>query len=86
MEKIPYKFNQLLATISPAAPIVVYEDGEMGFDELYKGIAIKSRDRDDLLDLEVKHIGVNERNKEKDCGKFILEIFLYVDRGQQSPK
>lgn len=78
MEKIPYTYALLLPTLSPAANIAIYEDGQMGFDELYKGVAIKSRDRADLLSCEVRHIGINERNKLKDGDRPLLEIF--VDR------
>ena len=76
MTKTPYTYALLLPTLSPAAKIAVYEDGEMGFDELYTGVAIKSKDRDDLLSREVRHIGINERNKLKDGDRPLLEIFL----------
>ncbi len=76
MTKQPYTYGLLLPTLSPAAKIAVYEDAQMGFDELYKGTAIKSRDRDDLLSREVKHIGINERNKLKDGDRPLLEIFV----------
>lgn len=83
MTKKPYAFALLLPTLSPAAKIAVYEDGgglqdgETGFKELYAGIAIKSKERADLLSREVKHIGINERNKLKDGGRPLLEIFVY---------
>lgn len=76
MTKQPYTYGLLLPTLSPAAKIAVYEDAQMGFDELYKGTAIKSRDRDDLLSRKVKHIGINERNKLKDGDRPLLEIFV----------
>ncbi len=76
MTKQPYTYGLLLPTLSPAAKIAVYEDAQMGFDELYKGTAIKSRDRDDLLSREVKHIGINERNKLKDGDRPLIEIFV----------
>lgn len=76
MTKQPYTYGLLLPTLSPAAKIAVYEDAQMGFDELYKGTAIKSRDRDDLLSREVKHIGINERNEIKDGERPLLEIFV----------
>lgn len=76
MTKQPYTYGLLLPILSPAAKIAVYEDAQMGFDELYKGTAIKSRDRDDLLFREVKHIGINERNKLKDGDRPLIEIFV----------
>ena len=76
MTKQPYTYGLLLPTLSPAAKIAVYEDAQMGFDELYKGTGIKSRDRDDLLSREVKHIGINERNKLKDGDRPLIEIFV----------
>lgn len=76
MTKQPYTYGLLLPTLSPAAKIAVYEETHTGFDELYKGVAIKSRDCDDLLSREVKYIGINERNKLKDGDRPLLEIFV----------
>lgn len=76
MKKIPYTYSLLLPTISPAANIAVYEETRAGFNELYKGVAIKSKDCDDLLSREVRHIGINERNKQKSGDRPLLEIFL----------
>lgn len=77
MTKIPYTYELLLPTISPAVNIVIYEDGQMGFDELYKGVAIKTKFRADLLSREVRHIGINERNKLKNNERPLLEIFVW---------
>ncbi len=79
MKKIPYTYALLLPTLSPAAKIAIYIDGEMGLDELYKGVAIKSRDREDLLSCEVRHIGINERNKLKNGESPLIEIFVDYD-------
>lgn len=76
MTKQPYTYALLLPTLSPAAKIAIYEEAQMGFDELYTGVAIKSKDREDLLHREVKHIGINERNKLKDGDRPLLEIFV----------
>lgn len=83
MTKQPYTYALLLPTLSPAAKITIYEDGggqqdeEADFNELYAGAAIKSKERDDLLSREIKHIGINERNKLKDGDRPLLEIFVY---------
>lgn len=77
MNKIPYIYALLLPTLSPAANIAIYEEGKTGFDELYKGVAIKSKDNAELLSREVKHIGINERNKLKDGERPLLEIFIH---------
>ncbi len=80
MKKQPYTYALLLPTISPAEKIAIYEDGggQQGkFNELYKGIAIKSKECRDLLSCEIKHIGINEYNKLKDGERPLLEIFLH---------
>lgn len=76
MTKTPYTYALLLPTISPAAKIAVYEDGQMGFDTIYTGTAIKSRDVAGLLDAEVRHIGINERNALKQGERPTMEIFV----------
>ncbi|MCM1218070.1 MAG: hypothetical protein NC548_26590 [Lachnospiraceae bacterium] len=73
MEKLPYTYALLLPTLSPAAKIAVYEDTQIEFNELYRGTAVKSKDRTDILSREVRHIGINElKNGERPT----LEIFV----------
>ena len=76
MTKTPYTFGLMLPTLSPAAKIAVYEDGKQGFDELYIGTAIKASDNEELLKAEVRHIGINERNKQKEGERPTIEIFV----------
>lgn len=76
MNKIPYTYDLLLPTLSPAAKIAVYEDGQFGFDTVFEGTAIKSRDIAELMKAEVRHIGVNERNKQKEGDRPTIEIFV----------
>ena len=75
MQKIPYTFNLLLPTLSPAANLAVFEDTARGHNELFHGKAIKARDEAHLFDREVKHIGVNEVNNTG--SETIIEVFVY---------
>ena len=79
MLKTPYTFGLMLPTLSPAAKIAVYEDGQQGFDEIYIGTAIKARDNEELLKAEVRHIGINERNKQKEGERPTIEIFVDME-------
>ncbi len=75
MQKIPYTFDLLLPTLSPAATIAVYEDLRAGQNQIYKGRAIKARDLTELSSREVKHIGVNEINNAG--SETVIEVFVY---------
>lgn len=75
MQKIPYTFNLLLPTLSPAANLAVFEDTARGHNELFHGKAIKARSEETLQDREVKHIGVNEVNNTG--SETIIEVFVY---------
>lgn len=75
MQKIPYTFNLLLPTLSPAANLAVFEDTTRGHNELFHGKAIKARSEEALQDREVKHIGVNEVNNTG--SETIIEVFVY---------
>lgn len=75
MQKIPYTFNLLLPTLSPAANLAVFEDTARGHNELFHGKAIKARSEEVLQDREVKHIGVNEVNNTG--SETIIEVFVY---------
>lgn len=76
MNKTPYTYDLLLPTLSPAAKIAVYVDGEYGFDTVFEGTAIKSRDDEKLMKAEVRHIGINERNRQKEGERPTIEIFV----------
>ena len=73
MTKQPFTYATLLSVMPPAAQIAVYEDGQFGFDTIYEGAAIKSRDVPELMaaTVEVRHIGAGERNP-----KCKFEIFV----------
>jgi len=80
MTKTPYTLNVLLPTLSPAAVIAIYEETRTDHKELFKGVVIKiARSEEEkilkLRDREVKHIGVNEINK--DAQHKTIEVFVY---------
>lgn len=72
MEKIPYTLQLLLPTLSPAARIVIYEEGRQ-MEPIFKGQVIKAADNKQLLEREIKHIGLCEVQKAIP----MLEIFVY---------
>ena len=75
MQKIPYTFNLLLLTLSPAANLAIYEDLRSGQNQIFKGKAIKARDLADVATREIKHIGVNEVNNTG--SETVIEVFVY---------
>lgn len=72
MKKEPYALALLLPTLSPVAPIIIYDD-EHKQEIIFKGQVIKAADNKQLLSREVKHIGISEISK----GRPTLEIFVY---------
>ena len=72
MKKEPYTLALLLPTLSPIAPIIVYDD-EHKQEIIFKGQVIKAADNKQLLSREVKHIGISEIYKVRPT----LEIFVY---------
>ena len=79
MKKIPYTLGLMLPTISPALRVAILEETRAGHNEIYTGKAIKLRDETELLEREVKHIGVNEFSNPPLDGSNAptLDIFLY---------
>ena len=79
MKKIPYTLGLMLPTISPALRVAILEETRVGHNEIYTGKAIKLRDETELLEREVKHIGVNEFSNPPLDGSNAptLDIFLY---------
>ena len=72
MKKEPYTLALLFPTLSPVAPIIVYDD-EHKQEIILKGQVIKAADNKQLLSREVKHIGISEISKVRPT----LEIFVY---------
>ena len=72
MKKEPYTLALLLPTLSPIAPIIVYDD-EHKQEIIFKGQVIKAADNKQLLSREVKPIGISEISKVRPT----LEIFVY---------
>ena len=76
MTKQPYIFGLLLPTLSPAAKIAVFTESKAGFNTVYAGTAIKARDVTGLSEMEVRHIGINERCEQKAGERPTIEIFV----------
>ena len=76
MTKQPYTYDLLLPTLSPAAKIAVYTAEQSGYNTVFEGTAIKSRDISELMKAEIRHIGINERRKQKEGERPTIEIFV----------
>ena len=76
MTKQPYIFGLLLPTLSPAAKIAVFKETKSHYETLFEGKAIKARDVAGLLEVEVRHIGINERYEQKAGERPTIEIFV----------
>ena len=74
MQKIPYTFNLLLPTLSPAANLAVFEDTARGHNERNREKEIKAGSEERLQDGKVKHIVDNEVNNTG--SETIIEVFV----------
>ena len=80
MKEAIYTLGALLAKLSPIATVAIYKDGGDHYIELAKEKTIKliRSNEDDikkLLSREIRHIGVNEINK--NSKNITVEVFVY---------